>query len=86
MTGYMNSDAVLVLLPQTRQWVTLRMPYPMGYFPRAVNGRIDDAKAGWKGRALYANYGTHFVWHIEGGKGTRGKLVKFQLRPDPLAR
>jgi hypothetical protein len=25
------------------------------------------------------------VWHIEGGKGTRGKVVKFQLRPDPLA-
>ena len=42
--------------------------------------------AGWKGRALYANYGTHFVWHIEGGKGTKGKIVKFQMRPDPLAR
>jgi hypothetical protein len=32
------------------------------------------------------------VWHIEGGVGTMGgkdqkaKLVKFQLRPDPLAR
>ena len=36
--------------------------------------------------ALYANYGTHFVWHIEGGKGTKGKVVKFQMRPDPLAR
>jgi hypothetical protein len=51
-----------------------------------MDGRIDDPTAGWKGRALYANYGTHFVWHIEGGKGTKGKLVKFQLRPDPLAR
>jgi len=26
------------------------------------------------------------MWHIEGGKGTKGKLVKFQMRPDPLAR
>jgi len=26
------------------------------------------------------------VWHIEGGKGVRGKIVKFQMRPDPLAR
>jgi len=26
------------------------------------------------------------VWHIEGGKGTNGKIVKFQIRPDPLAR
>ena len=46
----------------------------------------DDPSAGWKGRALYANYGTHFVWHIEGGKGTKGKIAKFQIRPNPLAR
>ena len=39
-----------------------------------------------RGRALYANYGTHFVWHIEGGKGTKGKIAKFQIRPNPLAR
>jgi hypothetical protein len=81
-----NSDALLVLDPQTRRWITLRVPYPLGFYSRGLDGRIDDPKGGWKGRALYANYGTHFVWHIEGGKGTKGKLVKFQLRPDPLAR
>ena len=43
-------------------------------------------KAGWKGRGLYANYGTNFLWHIEGGKGTKSKLMKFQVRPDPLAK
>jgi hypothetical protein len=26
------------------------------------------------------------VWQIEGGKGTKGKIVKFQVRPNPLAR
>ena len=81
-----NSDALLVLDPQTRQWVTLRVPYPLGFYSRGLDGRIDDPKAGWKGRGLWANYGTHFVWHIEGGKGTKGKLVHFQVRPDPLAR
>jgi hypothetical protein len=81
-----NSDALLVLNPQTRQWTTLRVPYPLGFYSRGLDGRIDDANAGWKGRALYANYGTHFVWHIEGGKGTKGKIVKFQMRPNPLAR
>jgi hypothetical protein len=81
-----NSDSILVLNPQTRQWVTLRVPYPLGFYSRGMDARIDDPKAGWKGRALWANYGTHFVWHIEGGKGTKGKMVKFQLRPDPLAR
>ena len=81
-----NSDALLALNPQRREWTTLRVPYPLGFYSRGMDGRIDDPSAGWKGRALYANYGTHFVWHIEGGKGTRGKIVKFQIRPNPLAR
>ena len=81
-----NSDSVLVLKPDTKDWITLRVPYPMGYYSRGLDGRIDDAGAGWKGRGLWSNYGTHFVWHIEGGKGTKGKAVHFQMRPDPLAR
>jgi hypothetical protein len=81
-----NSDALLALNPQRREWMTLRVPYPLGFYSRGMDGRIDDPSAGWKGRALYANYGTHFVWHIEGGKGTKGKIVKFQIRPSPLAR
>jgi hypothetical protein len=81
-----NSDALLALNPQTREWITLRVPYPLGFYSRGMDGRIDDPNAGWKGRALYANYGTHFVWHIEGGKGTKGKIVKFQIRPTPMAR
>ena len=71
--------------PQTGEWTTLRVPYPLGFYSRGLDGRIDDPEAGWKGRGLWANYGTHFVWHIEGGKGTKGKVVKFQIRPDPLA-
>jgi hypothetical protein len=59
---------------------------PMGFYTRGLDGRIDDPKAGWKGRALWANYGTNFLWHTEGGRGTTSKMVKFQVRPDPLAR
>jgi hypothetical protein len=81
-----GSDSILILKPQTREWVTLRVPYPLGFFSRGVDGRIDDPNAGWKGRGLWANYGTNFLWHIEGGKGTTSKMVKFQIRPDPLAR
>jgi len=81
-----NSDALLVLDPRSGRWTKLRVPYPLGFYSRGLDGRIDDPNGGWKGRALYANYGTHFVWHIEGGKGTKGKIVKFQMRPDPLAR
>ena len=81
-----NSDALLALNTQTREWIKLRVPYPLGFYSRGMDGRIDDPNAGWKGRGLWANYGTHFVWHIEGGKGAKGKVVHFQLRPDPLAR
>jgi hypothetical protein len=80
-----NSDALIALNPQTKKWTYFRIPYPLGFYSRGMDGRIDDPNLGWKGRALYSNYGTHFVWHIEGGKGTKGKIVKFQLRPDPLA-
>ena len=81
-----NSDSLIALDPATKKWTYFRIPYPLGFYARGMDGRIDDANAGWKGRALYSNYGTHFVWHIEGGKGTKGKIVKFQIRPDPLAR
>jgi hypothetical protein len=52
-----------------------------------MDGRIDDPNmSNWKGHGLWSNYGTHFVWHIEGGKGMKGKVVHFQVRPNPLAR
>jgi hypothetical protein len=80
-----NSDSLVALKPDGT-WVVLRVPYPLGFFSRGMDGRIDDPNAGWKGRALYADYGEQAIWHIEGGLGTRSKLVKFQIRPDPLAR
>ncbi len=80
-----GSDSLLALLPDTGEWVILRVPYPLGFFTRGLDGRIDDAKTGWKGRGLWANYGTHYNWHIEGGKGTPSSIIHFQLRPDPLA-
>jgi hypothetical protein len=85
-----NSDSILALNPTTGAWTVMRVPYPLGFYSRGMDGRIDDPNApagfaGWKNRAVWGNYGTHFVWHIEGGKGTKGKLVKFQVRPDPMA-
>jgi hypothetical protein len=85
MTGS-GSDSLLALMPDTKEWVVLRVPYPLGFYSRGLDGRIDNAKAGWKGRGVWANYGTNTAFHLEGGKGQRGSLVKFQMRPDPLAR
>jgi hypothetical protein len=86
MTQGSNSDSLLALLPETREWVTLRIPYPLGFYPRGHDGRIDDPKAGWKGRGLWTTYATVPNWHVEGGKGTLSKVVKMQLRPNPLAK
>jgi len=32
--------------------ILLRIPYPMGYYAKGLDGRIDDPNAGWKGRGL----------------------------------
>ena len=81
-----DSDSLIALLPDTGKFVMLRVPYPLGFFSRSMDGRIDDPQAGWKGRGLWANYGQHTPWHLEGGKGQTSKAVHFQLRPDPLAK
>jgi len=81
-----TSDSLLALDPESEEWLVLRVPYPMAFYSRGLDGRIDDPNAGWKGRGLWANYGSNYIWHTEGGKGTKSKIVHFQLRPDPLAR
>jgi hypothetical protein len=80
-----GSDSLEVFLPKTHQWVVLRVPYPMGFYAKNMDGRIDNPNAGWKGREIWSTYATRATWHIEGGKGTTGKLVRFQMRPNPLA-
>ena len=80
-----GNDALLALLPDSGKFVVLRVPYPMGFYAKGMDGRIDDSKAGWKGKGLWATYGTRTPFHAEGGKGTTSKVVHFQLRPDPLA-
>jgi hypothetical protein len=65
--------------------VTLRVPYPMGFYAKGLDGRIDDPNAGWKGRGLWATSGDRVPWHYEGGKGNKPLIVHIQVRPDPLA-
>jgi hypothetical protein len=80
------------------QIVELRVPYPMGFFAKGLEGRIDEPKAGWKGRELWVTSGNRTPFHIEGidapAPGAPGAtpetrssplVVEFQLRPDPLA-
>jgi hypothetical protein len=67
------------------KFVTLRVPYPMGFFSKNVDGRIDDANAGWKGKGIWTTFGSRAPFHNEGGTQNSPKLYKVQMRPDPLA-
>jgi hypothetical protein len=78
------SDAYFALVDG--KFVTIRVPYPMGFFAKWSEGRIDDPNTGWKGKGLWATSSTRTVFHNEGGKANKPQVVKFQLRPDPLAR
>ena len=68
------------------EMVTLRVPYPMGFYAKGFDGRIDDPDAGWKGRGLWSSSGDRTPWLMEGGQGSKPVAVHFQLRPDPLAK
>ena len=65
--------------------VMLRVPYPMGFYAKGFDGRIDDPNAGWKGRGLWSTNGDRTPWLMEGGKGSKPRAVHIQVRPDPLA-
>jgi hypothetical protein len=78
------SEGLLAL--KDGKFVVLRVPYPTGFYTKWMDGRIDDAKAGWKGRGLWATIGTRAPFHMETGKGTTSKVLHFQIRPDPLAK
>jgi len=80
-----NAAEGLLALKDGR-WVVMRVPYPMGFYTKWMDGRIDDPNAGWKGKGIWTTISTRAPFHMEGGKGTTSKVMKFQLRPDPLAR
>lgn len=79
-----ESEGLLAL--KDGKWVILRVPYPLGFYAKWMDGRIDDANAGWKGRGLWACVSSRAPFHMETGRGTTSKVMKFQMRPDPLAR
>jgi hypothetical protein len=65
--------------------VMLRIPYPISFYAKGLDARIDDPKAGWKGRGLWSSEGDRTPWLKEGGKGMTPYAVHIQVRPDPLA-
>ena len=54
-TGNLNDGFVAL---KDGKMVMLRVPYPMGFFAKGLDGRIDDPNAGWKGRGLWSSAAT----------------------------
>jgi len=82
-TGNLNESLIAL---KDGKMVNIVVPYPMGFYAKTFDGRIDDANAGWKGRGIWASAGNRTPFHVEGqGKGETPKLTKIQLRPNPLA-
>ncbi len=78
-----ESEGLLAL--KDGKWVVMRIPYPLGFYTKWMDGRIDNPTGGWKGKGLWATYSSRAPFHMETGKGTTSKVIHVQLRPDPLA-
>jgi hypothetical protein len=78
-----GSESLLALVKG--KFVDLRVPYPLGFFTKNFDGRIDDPTTGWKGRGVWTTSGTRANFHSEGGTEAYPKVFKVQMRPSPLA-
>ncbi len=73
------SDSLLALV--NGKFVIMRVPYPLGFFAKGMDGRIDDPKAGWKGKGVWTTWGTRTPFHSETGKGTTARWSTSKCGP-----
>ena len=78
------SEGLLALVDG--KFLTLRVPYPMGFFAKGMDGRIDNPNGGWKGKGIYTHVRDARAVPHGRRQGETSKLVKFQMRPDPLSK
>jgi streptogramin lyase len=77
-----TSDAIFVFDPKKETFSIFHVPYPMPYYARGLDGRVDDPNAGWKGRGLWMTYSSYLPRFTETRSGTVNHM---QIRPNPLA-
>ncbi|OFW14172.1 MAG: hypothetical protein A3F69_05695 [Acidobacteria bacterium RIFCSPLOWO2_12_FULL_66_10] len=76
-------SALQAFNPRTESFTVITIPYPLTFYMRGLDGRIDDPKAGWKGRGLWTAYNGYLPRLFT--ESRIGTLVHVQLRPNPLA-
>ena len=75
------SEGLLAL--KDGKWVVLRVPYPLGFYTKWMDGRIDDPKGGWKGKGIWATVSTRAPFHMEERQGhaEQGPSLPASLQP-----
>ena len=81
-TGNANESLLALRGRQVRQ---LRVPYPMGFYAKWVDGRIDDPNAGWKGKGLWSTYAHPHAVPRRRRQGHDEQGREVPASPDPLA-
>ena len=56
-----GSEGLLALVDG--KFMTFRVPYPMGFYAKGIDGRIDDPNGGWKGKGIWTTYATRAPFH-----------------------
>jgi hypothetical protein len=77
-----TSDSMLIFDPKKETWTVFRLPYPMPFYTRGLDGRIDNPNAGWKGRGIWTSFNSYLPKFSE---TKLGYLNHIQYRPNPLA-
>jgi hypothetical protein len=49
----------MIFDPKKETFTNFHLPYPMPFYTRGLDGRIDDPRAGWKGRGVWATYSSY---------------------------
>ena len=67
------------------QFVTLRIPYPLDFYAKGIEGRIDDAPRAGRDAASGSRAATGRPGTRKEARAANRLVVHFQLRPSPLA-
>ena len=78
-----SSDSLIALVGG--KFVVMRVPYPLGFFAKGMDGRVDDAKAGWKGKESGPRGAPARRSIAKPGKGPPPKWSTFKFGLIPLA-
>ncbi len=77
-----GSDSLIALV--NGKFVVLRVPYPLGFFAKGMDGRIDDSKAGWKGKGVWTTWGTRTLFTARPAKELPPRWFTFKFAPTRL--